>query len=777
MKKKLSEIQVSSEVIMPLVWGFVLFTIMSLTGVVSVLKNVTVVSVIVAVVCMIACKDKLVKNMSLAGVALSTFVVLSGVSTFYALSGKFALQEFLKVLLGFSLFIIIRALSKEKSGFAVAGIMATSTAWASLISIDMISTRWMSGAFSGLLNLFVPGYELGEGIEVGVRMTSIFANPNVFAGCVGLGVLVSLALVNGAKETKIRNLYLVCLYLNALAFVLAFSMGASATILLAFLVFLMAEKAESRSSLLVLMMEVLLLTVLAVFPIFVTAFDTWKGIQPVPVLCAIAGSALLCIVENKFGQKLADGISKSGKVLWTTMVTLIVALGIFVAVAMNWTGTAHLGQGDSLRRSAYPAPGAYTLVSELDGNVRVKIESQNENETMMHTSTVLYDGSLEQATFEVPADSLVVYFNFTATEETTLQSVKLEGVEQISLKLNYTLLPGFIANRLQGLMANQNAIQRTVFFRDGMKLMSASPIVGLGMGSFETAILSVQSFFYETKYVHNHYIQVLLEVGILGCVLFAGALVLWLVSLFKAWKSDDRSPLLAGILASLVFLMGHASVELTMSSNRYLLLAFMLFALACQVSDDVMPVPKKEKLGQYGVYALAMATTLYGGMLAMNMYASSYVAGSSADGFMDRLATASEMDQFEWTDYALTYVVRATNGADSKTLEQANAMAERLSTVSSNTIPLYLGQFYFAQGDVQRGGEQLTRYVLYKASNEQAWNQGFQTLFDYGNLPSNLEYKALVWDMYELFTQWNESQMGTLVLDEFVEVQLGVWLR
>lgn len=777
MKNKLSEIQMSGAVAMPLLWGFVLFTVMCLTSVVSVLKNLTVFGVIGAVLCLFVCRDKLVKNISLAGVALSMFVVLSGASTLYALSGKFALQEFLKVLLGFCLFIMIRALSGEKSEFGVAGIMATSTAWASLISIDMISTRWISGIFSGFLNLFVPGYELGEGIEVGVRMTSVFTNPNVFAGCVGLGVLVSLALANASKGAKMRNLYLVCLYLNALAFLLAFSMGASGTILVAFLVFLLAEKAEMRSSLLVLMVEVLVLTALAVFPIFVTAFDTWKGVQVVPVLCAIIGSGLLCVVDAKFGQRLAQTISNRGKVLWMTAGSIVVVLGVFVALAMNLTGTAHLGERDTLRRSAYPAPGAYTLVAELDGNVNVVIESQNENDTMMHTNSVLYSGSLEQADFEVPTDSVVVWFNFTAKEESTLHSVDLAGTEEISLKLNYTLLPGFIANRLQGLMANQNAIQRTVFFRDGMKLMSASPIIGLGMGSFETAILSVQSFFYETKYVHNHYIQVLLEVGVLGCVFFVGALVLWIIALVKGWKQSEKSPLLAGALASLVFLMGHASVELTMSSNRYLLLAFMLFALACQVSDGMMPLPKKEKLGQYGVYGLATVTTLYGGMLAMNMYASSYVAGSSADVFMDRLATASEMDQFEWTDYALTYVVRATNGADSKTLAQANDMAERLGKVSSNTIPLYLGQFYFAQGDVAQGGEQLTRYVLYKASNSQAWNQGFQTLFDYGKLPSNLEYKALVEEMYDLFTQWNENQMGTLVLDEFVEVQLGVWLQ
>src|SRR5699024_4456294 len=124
----------------------------------------------------------------------------------------------------------------------------------------------------------------------------------------------------------------------------------------------------------------------------------------------------------------------------------------------------------------YPDAGTYTLDVTADTPLTVMIESQNQQDTMMHTSTVLYNGDADGAAFTVPEDSLVVYFNFTAPEGGTVEAVTYQGDGGSGeLKLGYKLLPGFMANRLQGLFANQNAIQRTVFFEDGIKLFLRSP--------------------------------------------------------------------------------------------------------------------------------------------------------------------------------------------------------------------------------------------------------------------------------------------------------------
>ena len=60
---------------------------------------------------------------------------------------------------------------------------------------------------------------------VGIDPLSAFANPDVFAGCMGIGVFLVLGLAGTSQQKDHRRFRLVCLYSNALAF----SMGASAT--------------------------------------------------------------------------------------------------------------------------------------------------------------------------------------------------------------------------------------------------------------------------------------------------------------------------------------------------------------------------------------------------------------------------------------------------------------------------------------------------------------------------------------------------------------------
>ena len=127
--------------------------------------------------------------------ALALVVLMSGISCSYAASGKFALYEFLKVFNAFCLMLTLLAFTgEERPERKISVILEGFAAVAGLTSIDLLSTRWVSGAVLGALGWFTPDYmELGA-VEDGVRMTSIFLSPNVFAGCMGVGVLLALGL-------------------------------------------------------------------------------------------------------------------------------------------------------------------------------------------------------------------------------------------------------------------------------------------------------------------------------------------------------------------------------------------------------------------------------------------------------------------------------------------------------------------------------------------------------------------------------------------------------
>lgn len=753
----------------PIAGLILLFFLVTCLSSATTAKGIALVAALCGIAALIFRHKQVAARLSVPFLALSLWVIMNGISTLYATSGKFALRAFVVVLTSFCCVILLLAFAKGKDrqlgrGFATA--LEGAAAVAGLVSIDLLSTRLVSTVALGLLRLFTQDYTQLTGVEAGVRMTSIFGNPNVFAGCMGIGVFLALGLAGTSQQRGHRRFHLVCLYINALSFFLAFSMGASGVIVVAFLVYLLLERKSARGAALVLMVETLILVAAAGFLISATSLVEWTGFQPVPLACVIVGAALLCVADQFVGQRLGKVLESRTRVVLVLIGVVVVLLAAFAVVAMQLTGSASLESGESLRRAAYPQPGSYTLSVTADNPVNVTLESQNKEDTMMHTSTVIYSGPADGAVVEVPADSIVVYANFSAETPVTLERVALEGSSSVEFPLGYTLLPDFIANRMQGLCANQNAIQRVVFFEDGMKLFQRSPIIGSGMGAFENGIVRVQSFYYETKYAHNHYIESLVETGVVGLILFVGTLLTALIAVIKSRRKpeEESNPLTAALGGALIFMAGHAAVEVVFSSYAYLPFAFGVFGLIALCCGQTMPLSfAKEGVRKGMAWVLAALLLAYTILLGCNLYAKSLV---DRQGSFDSLEQAITLDKFEWADYALSYVISSMqSGVGTEEIQfKAAQYAEKLQKVDSNTIPLYLAQYYFEQGDNTQAFAMLNKYTDYVAADPDTWQQSFNLIMQY--YQEDPVYLEGVPALYQKMLDWNAEHMGTLSLSD-----------
>ena len=742
----------------------------------STAKGVALFVTLCAVAALVIRYKQIRERLSIPFLALSAWVILNGISTLYAISGKFALKSFVVLLGSFCCVVLLLALAKGTGkelgrGFAV--ILEGAAAISGLVSIDLLSTHLISTPVLGILGLFTPDYSALTPVEVGVRINSIFTNPNVFAGCMGIGVFLSLGLALTSTHNAHRKFHLVCLYINALSFFLAFSMGGSATIAVGFLVYLLLERRETRGSLLVLMVETLILVCGAGFAVSATSLVEWTGFQPIPLLCIVVGAALLCVLDHFVGQRIGKLLGQHTRVVPILIVTAVAVLAVFAFVAMQLTGSASLKAGESLRRAAYPEAGSYTLSVVSDGPLEITLESQNREDTMMHTSTVLYSGPADGAAVTVPEDSIVVYANVTAGADVTVEEISLQGEGgSVSFPLGYTLLPEFVANRLQGLWANQNAIQRLVFFEDGMKLFQRSPIIGLGMGAYENGIISVQSFYYETKYAHNHYIESLVETGIIGLILFVGVFVTAFIAVIKSRRQpqEQSHPLAAALGGVLIFMAGHAGVEVVFSFFAYLPFALGVFGLVALCCGQTMPLTfVKERIRQGIGWVLAALLLIYAILLGCNMYANALVEREKS---FDAVEQAIGLDRFEWADHMLSYVTSSmsVDAQQTEIHETAAKYAQRLEKVHSNTIPIYLAQYYFNQKNAPKAFEMINQYVDYMAADSDAWQTSFDLIMQvYQEDPT---YRTAVTELYQKMLDWNATHMGEIVLPE----QTMTWL-
>nr|WP_315023664.1 O-antigen ligase family protein [uncultured Aminipila sp.] len=656
-------------------------------------------------------------------IAIISYLIWNGISIFYADAPKLALFEFTKLIAAAAVFFTVLVFTKptKKSFNIVSRIMAITTAFFGIVSIDAASNGPIATIFKAFMGLFTDSMTYWGVFENGIRITSIFANANTTAGFMALGILLSLSLVINSDSKKAHAGSLILLAVNSLSYVLLFSLGSLFMFFIACILMIASSKKEQRLSTFILMVETAVITL-----VFTGISLITLGSSPmIPLLAIILNAGILWVADSYVRQPITDKLASNPKGSVTAGVIIAVLIIVYIIAAINITGPLPLAANETVMRAAYLDPGEYTLNVTADSNgpkddlseaPTVRIITENMTDLKVHTSTELYNGLLRDAAFTVPDDSEIVKLYFMGSANgNTIQKVAYTPINSNTdsnnktgmIKLDYKLLPAIAANRIQDLGANENSVQRMVFFQDGMKLFKQSPIIGKGLSGYEEGVASVQNFYYETKYVHNHYIQTLCDLGIIGFALFMAILVLCIASvvkLFKRSKADNyknAGAFALPVMAACMFqIFGQAVTDLTWSAGPFLLIAFGIMALLVVVDskffvDEVFdtsegkPVVTGAMVSRIVVIAVTLLMTI---LVGLNLYA--HYKAASGNCTMDQIASLTKIDKFESDDYKVTYLVTATTYGLKENFDQANKFASEL-TNNADAVLNYVLPYYF----------------------------------------------------------------------------------
>jgi hypothetical protein len=634
--------------------------------------------------------------------AYTAYIIWAGISTFYAASGKFAIFEFSKLLVAFCIFLAVLFLTKPgEAGFKrISYIFAYTGCFFGVVSVDAASSGFLANIFKALIGPFTQVYELRGEFEQGIRITGILGNPNTYAGFMAIAVLLSLYLVIHAVGKKESRAAVCLLAINSLSYLLAFSMGSLFMFLIACLIMIGCSEKGKRVSLFLLMFETAVLT-------FIFAFLSMAGLGKtgalsfMPLLALILNAFALYLLDVRLRPALSDRLNANVKLTLASVLIIVILISGYMLAAFQISGAINLNANETVMRAIYVPEGEYTLDVKSSAPVNINIISQNRYDLMRHTSTQLYFGSNEQTIlFTVPGDSEIVQIIFSsAANDVEITQAAYSGAESGTVHLNYPLLPNIIANRIQNLFANENAVQRIIFFEDGMKLFSKSPIIGRGLGGFENGVYSVQDFYYETKYAHNHYIQVLSDLGIAGFLLFLSILVFSVIAIILS-KKQARSLFAVPVLAACVVqIFGQAMTDATWSTGVFLGFAAAILASIAVFCSTPIKTGKDSFASDNRRLRLTVKAllTVFAGafilLLSGNLYAQAHAkAGVESFDDIERLIL---LDRFEYNDYKVSYLVNAPRSDDPDVLAQADIYARELLQVESNSIAPYVIAYNF----------------------------------------------------------------------------------
>ena len=721
---------------------------------------------------------------NLPSLLLLGYAAFSWVTIFWAMSGKFHLREGSKLLIAVFFFLLVAMHGRFDRAFArrVMGVIAGISALYALLSVEAVST----GSTKTLL-VRLPMWDTEKIVFQNSRLNGIFGNANIEASIYAIGIFCAIALVCGAEKKWQRALWAAAAAVDALAFLLVFSMGAMACFAAAVVVYLIFA-GKGRVAALLRMLEAAVPAFMCGFAAF-ALFGSGRVGLVLPVLLANAAAA--AVLELTVMEKLSRVLEKHQRAAFGVLIGAVLCVAVYAVAALYVTGSYTFGM--AIYRSARLNAGEHTITVEADGEVWLTIFSRDRLELLNMTQTGLYDGPAEGAVaFEVPEGSKITVVLMSAAEGVTVRGAVIDGEQ--ALPLRHKLLPGFASERIQYVGASTSEEQRATFREDALKLWQLSPIVGSGVGAFETGVTRVQDYPYETRYVHQHYLQILLEDGVVGLALYIGALVTMLLALWKRRKQtreDEFYWLYPALCAEFVMNGLQMLWDVSMSMIVFLCMTYALYGLI--VGACAEPFAEKAAAEENGKKKKARAKGFDTSLLARNigigftvvvvltlcgnLYAASKADAPVADGdeFLYNLSVAAKLDLYERNDMMLSYVVNSLEMEYPEDYrEQADEYAAQLAKVQSNTIPRYLVGYYL---QTQQYGKAIDAAILgasYSASDADTWDDCAallnEALFQNMLTPLLTEERAALMakltEYYDALQAYNASALVPVELSE-----------
>lgn len=650
------------------------------------------------------------------------FMVVYGASAIYSPFGGTAAREFGWMLLAFALSAPVLLRFERRHVRALVWGLAVISAVVSLLSTDMACEGPLYNGFVSLVGHFGVE-EMYTGMENTVgRVNGVYNDGNVTGSIFALGTLLSLYLVQTGEKWWKRLLACVLVSTSAVGILLSVSRGAMLFFGLSLLVWLIAAGKGQR-------LRLFLLMVIGAAVSFAAFAPASAAVEPggvLPNLLAVGSGVVLFLLDWAVGERLARILGGHVKLAAVVTGGVVAAAAMFVVAALTLTEPYVFQTEESILRSANLPAGEYTLSAEgnFGESCQIYIYKTSNIETLTGKSTTLYTGLLKDAAFAVPEDSDRVFFRISGAEGDILQSLTLsDGTE---IPLDYMLLPEAIAVRLhRGVFSDNSYLLRVQFMKDSWVLFKQSPLIGNGLGSSDNLYPAVQPFYYQSRYVHNHVLQIMTDQGLVGTVPFLAFLLgsLWL--LVKRLRAEQDA-LAAVLLACWAMMNGHSLMEINFSLPCYQAYGFVLLLLPVVLYGE--PLRKGAvKLGGAAVCAVFWVyLAVFGGLMGLRQsvrHESDTLRATSLEQLLDALDSYARRDVFDPDPYRLEYVNTALE--DSSGLSGGKMLQYVEKMRRSGNYPACAGlleYYYLPAGDFNGLFECSRECLLQRASYAEIWS-------------------------------------------------------
>ena len=655
------------------------------------------------------------------------FLILCGAASLYTSFGAYAYGEYAKLLASGALGLLLLARGREQNA---GGLLFGFSAVCGMIGLLCIDAGCRGPLFRGFAS-FMAGLgdaayqNLDQATYTGARFDGIYNDANLTGSLMALAVLVGLYLIRTGRKPWERFAACFLTGLSAVAFFTAMSRGAILCFGATLLAYLLIAGKEERLGLFFTMAAMgISMVVFGVVSTSLLAGGSFWG-----TLAALPSGVLLWLLNEFPARKAASALAGHGKLLAGVLGGGIAAGIAAVVLALTLTEPFVFTESNFLYRGADVEGGeTYTFSGDWDksSEITVLVYGSTREQELTSVTETYYNGPLEEASFTVPEDVGHVLMQFRGPAGLELRQVSLSDGTEIPMA--YTLLPDNIANRLQkNIFEDSSFLLRLQYDIDGWTLFKESPLAGHGLGATEGLLTSVQPFFYESLYLHNHLLQVMDETGLLGLAAFLAFILGTAVLLIRQLRKA-RTPLVAMLLACLVMMNLHGLMEISFSVQMFQCAAFFLLLLPTVCYGTYTEGRKRRAAGIVVLVVsdlwLVISVALLGGsLLAQKEYRELDAAGMTTGSFIETLERLDRMDAYNDQSYKVNLMGNALQAGGISNEGTAARCARELRETGEFDSCYYVAAYYYLPlGQLENFFDVLQEGLLQERSNSEAWN-------------------------------------------------------
>lgn len=506
--------------------------------------------------------------------------------------------EFIRYYNMYLIYIIVSNSDNKK--IYINGIIAISVVLV-IFGIDQMGCRYMSDILSKVNS----GY-LDSNID---RMSSTIQYANVFAIICLVAYILVLDKLKNIKENK-KTLYLY----NILQFVMLIGifLSMSRTVIILGIVVLTYYLLKYRD------IEINKNIVLNLIYSLIFLLSSEKILSVNLKLFYIVSIAFVIINAFLTFIILKINLSKivNKKILKNKFILVIICVFIiiYLVIALNVQPDIYLS---SKSMPPYITRNIYSCINEGENNLTIKVDELEEDsryeiyicqvadESNYKVVDKLQYYSSTNGEFNVSFESIenIKYVNINvdcAKGSLKITDIILNGK---SFKKNYLLLPTNILNRfIDGIYSSNSINYRFEYQKDALKITTSNIkniIFGIGGEGFYNMYRYYKTTDYNSTEVHNIYLQMLLESGIIGLVLF----ILLIYLIIKKYKFD-------AVKISVITILIHGVFDLDFS--YMIILAIFAILLGCMEEKDINILNNNKKITEIVHYIkLILCISIY----------------------------------------------------------------------------------------------------------------------------------------------------------------------